>query len=342
MNWLTPTNDPEVFDYTAGDQADHTDGYEFSIDNSAIENFTTCSRAAYYYNIQRRELDATKSALFLGSVVHAALELRKARQLDPLNHIEWEQEQVDLIQAAYSANPQPIDEWRSADQAVRIIAAYNKKHPLADEPFTIIPGTVELGFKLPIGQCDMMCTMPTRNGPIFVKTINVYWTGRIDGLILFDGSIFVYDHKTTSIWSNAIVSDYDLSSQMHGYTWAARQLGHHAVGVCLDFLVTRKPTATGKAIEVPERERKWYTDEALDEWKEDTFTHITDFLEHAARNVWPKATKWCHGKYGQCPYWDVCTSPQDMRLPLLHSDQYKDVVWSPLADRDVTKPQTVL
>lgn len=311
--------------------------FDFRIDNSSVELFTTCARAAYHYSILKREANSSKSALFFGTVIHAALEVRKNRQIigEPYLSEKWQDDQNETIETAYSLNPQPLDEWRSADQAVRVIQKYNKQYPINDEPFTIIPGTVELGFQCPIGTAEIDCDLPTRSGLVRVEKLNIIWTGRIDGLVQYDGSTFVLDHKTSSIGGPQYFEDFRISAQMHGYVWAARQLGYNAVGLLLDSLICRKPTATGKSIEL-QRDRYWYTDEAVDEWKLDTFTHVIDFLEHAMRNVWPKATKWCHGKYGTCSYWDVCTSPHNLRESLLMSEQFKDVTWSPLNARDIT------
>lgn len=326
---MTPTFDPLWFTPTPNGGPDE---YDFRIDNSSLENFTTCARAAEYYSILKREANTSKSALFFGTVIHSALEVRKDHSISQDADERWEEQQINVIESAYALNPQPLDEWRSADQAIRVIQAYNKKYPINDEPFTIIPSTVELGFSVPIGSAEINCNVPTRTGQVFIGRLNIIWTGRIDGLVNYDGSIFVMDHKTSSIGGPQYFEDFRLSAQMHGYVWAARQLGHNATGLLLDTLITRKPTATGRSIEL-QRDRYWYSDEAIAEWKTDCFTHITDFLEHAARNYFPKSTKWCHGKFGTCPYWEICTSPQELREPLLYSEQYKDVTWSPLNTR---------
>jgi hypothetical protein len=42
-------------------------------------------------------------------------------------------------------------------------------------------------------------------------------------------------------------------------------------------------------------------------------------------------THHCFDKYGQCPYYDVCTLEDiKVRHRLLMSEAYQDVTWSPL------------
>jgi hypothetical protein len=317
--WFTSTSDPNIFD--------------FRIDNSGVQDFTTCARAAEFSTVKKRETAGEKSALFYGTTAHSALEVRKKAQLSGDLNSDWPEQQLSLIETTYLSNPQPLDEWRSPDLLIQLIQKYNKQYPIHDEPFSIIPGSIELPFAIPLGTAEIGCDLPTRVGPRFVEKLNIIWTGRIDAIVNFDNSIFIMDHKTSSIGGPSYFEDFRLTSQMHGYVWAAWQLGHPACGLLLDSLISRKPSATGKGFEL-RRERYWYDDEAIEEWKQDTFTHITDFLEHAMRNYFPKATKWCHGKYGECPYWHVCTTPKSDREALLFNDGlFKDVTWSPLNDR---------
>lgn len=307
----------------------HTGGddYEYQVDNSAKELFETCARAAQYNSVFKRESVAERSAQFRGSIVHSALAIRK-RAKNP----SFEPDQIKLILDAYADKDFGPDEWRTAEHCVNSIMLYNKQWPIASEPFTVLTDkdqpAVELPFKLLLGRAELNSEVTTHAGTFYVKNVDVYWTGRIDAIIDYGGHL-VMEHKTTSVLGPTFWDDFQLGSQPNSYVWAARKLGFPVVGAYIDAIAGRKPTRTGVAHEY-QRQRFFYDQAHIDEWERDTFTLITDFLEHLCRGYFPKSPKWCMSKYGKCQYWDVCTQLPDRRMELLQSDLYKPVTWSPL------------
>ena len=299
------------------------DDYELHVDNTSKELFETCARAAEYYTVHRREGVGERAALFRGSVIHEALGIRK-RATNP----DFEKEQVAHIIVRYLDRDFGPDEWRTAEHAVDTIMLYNKQWPKASEPYKLLEGTTELPFKILLGKAELNSEVTTHVGTFRVRNVYIYWTGIIDALIDY-GQVLVMDHKTTSILGPQFFDDFVLSSQMNGYVWSARKLGYPAVGLLLDAIAGRKPTKTGVAHEY-QRNRYFYEEEHLAEWERDTFTLITDFLEHLCRGYFPKSPKWCFGKYGRCQYWDICSQRPDRRMHALQSDLFKNVTWSPL------------
>lgn len=322
---LIPTADPTVFD--------------LHFDNSSMENFNTCSRKAQYHSVFKRKPAGFNTAHYFGGVAHECLELRKQaqmlRQADPLLYAisapKWEHEQAKLVIDRFEKQPMPPDEWRTADNLIRLLHAYNDQYPLDLEPFSILPGTVELPFCIKIGEMHVNSKVELRPGEFLdVSTLNVFWTGRIDGIIEIDGSLMILDHKTASVIGPSYFEDYELSAQMHGYNWAGRQLGYNTVGLYLDVLGNRMPTKTGKAIDL-RRQRFFYNDEHIEEWRNDVFTSLSDFVEYLVRGYFPKETPThCHGKFGTCQYWGVCTLLPTQRQGALFGDTFTDDTWSPL------------
>lgn len=311
---------------------DEPGNFRLSFDNSSMEDFITCSRKAQYHSVFRRKPDGAEAALFYGGVAHEALEIRKQAMLVP--NAAWQEQQVRLVIERFNAFPLPVDEWRTPDNLVELLKKYNDTYPIELEPYKIVPGTIELPFSVPIGTVDLDKELELRPGEkVFVKKIYVHWTGRIDAIVELDGSHLVQDHKTASVMGPSFFDDFDLSAQMHGYTWAARQLGYPVAGLYLDVLGNRKPTKTGKPHELL-RQRFFYNDEHVEEWKQDTFTSLTDFMEHLIRGYFPKGQKWCHGRFGTCPYWDVCKLVPSQRNNAIFGSAFVDDDWSPLADRN--------
>lgn len=297
--------------------------YELHVDNTSKELFETCARAAQYYSVFRRESIAERAALFRGSVVHEALGIRK-RATEP----NFEQQQVAHIITRYLDKDFGPDEWRTAEHAIETIRLYNKQWPVASEPFKILPGTTEMPFKILLGVANLDTEVTTHDGTFYVRRVFIYWTGIIDTIINY-GQVLVMDHKTTAVLGTTFIDDFVLSSQMNGYVWSARKLGYPAEGLLLDALAGRKPTKTGVAHEFL-RNRYYYSEEHIAEWEKDTFTLITDFLEHLCRGYFPKSPKWCFGKFGRCQYWDVCSQLPEKREQLIQSDMFKPVTWSPI------------
>lgn len=324
---LTPTAEPGV--------------YILRFDNSSMESFNTCARKAQYSCVFKRRPAGVDAALHFGGIVHECMEIRAQAMLVP--NPFWESEQAKHLVRRFEAVPQGPDEWRTPDVGINLLRAYNTQYPIELEPFTIVPGTIEMPFSVFIGHMDVDADLELRPGEIIhVKRLLCYWTGRIDNLISLDGSKFIHDYKTASVLGPTYFEDYDLSAQMIGYVWAARQLGHtDTVGLYLDVLGNRRPTKTGKSIEL-HRQRYYYSDEHIEEWRVDTFTSLSDFVEYLIRAYFPKRTQQhCHGKYGTCEYWNVCNQLPTQRNPVIFSSVYEDDTWSPLDARDSANPTPV-
>lgn len=304
------------------------DNYEFRLDNSGKELFESCARAAEYYTVWRREKEGSRASLFRGKVIHHCMALRRNLHLQNILQTKWEAEQMAYILSAYAGIDFGEEEWRTAEHAVNTVLEYNKTWPITAEPFTVVEGSVEKPFKLLLGEAELDADIVCHLGRLHINKVTIYWTGILDARVIY-GSELVLDSKTTSILGSNFWDNFVLDSQMLGYVWSAKQLGWPVDGYYVDAICGRKPTKSGKAFEF-QRQRFFADQEQVDEWARDTYTLVTDFLEHLCRGYFPKSPKWCFGKYGRCQYWDVCTQPPSHRESILQSDLFKNVTWNPL------------
>lgn len=335
--------------------------FQFSIDNSSSERFTTCARSAEYYIVHRREATSLNPALAFGKAVHSALEVKYLYELSPAVR----QKQLELVTKAFQNDPPPIDDHRTLDRAMDVVERYDKKYPfepfeVAKHPLTLEP-CVEMKFEQKLGKVEVNdwvpvwptldlntpnlklgrvhalghWTEPTMYAPathVYISSVYVLWTGRIDMIVKLDGLLWVLDHKTTQMMGPQFFDDFILSNQTVGYTWAAEQIMQAPVaGLILNALAVRKPTKTGVATEF-QRQRFVYDKDQIHEWHENMLVLVSDFLHHLARGYFPMQTKWCFGKYGKCQYHNVCTQKPKDRMQYLGSGDYKNVTWSPLND----------
>jgi len=285
------------------------DGHLF-IDNSTLERFTTCARSYEYYGLHKRQLAEGKPALTFGKAVHAGLEAHYREE--PI------EKQMRSIQDVFVESPVPIDEYRNAAFANDVMAAYRTEH-LA-EPFEVLRAEddkplLEVPFAYELGS---------------VEGITIMWTGRIDMMVRWDdGRCSHVDHKTTSRGGATFFDEFINDQAQLGYCWATRKALGKTCGFMINGLVCRAPTRTGKGLEFI-RQRFDVTNDRIDEWQDNTMWIIHNLIAMHKHNMLPMETKWCCGKYGKCPYLDVCSVQRSSRLGLLYSNLYEPVTWSPL------------
>lgn len=309
--FLTATSTPDV--------------YDFNIDNTSLEQFQTCPRKAFNYIVLRREAPPS-AALAFGGAIHEGLETwykTNDKRLALTNLLDY-----------YNANL-VTDQWRNPEHACNVLLRYIEHYTLLGDDYTPVENGVELPFRIPVGQIPVNSTVPYKrcditdqpgDDHVYISAINIHWTGKIDMIIQ---PPFIVDHKTTSIVGPTFFDNFRLSQQMLGYIWACNKLGYERNVLALNAIALRKPTKTGKSVEFL-RETFVYRPDQIDEWESDVFTYIADFFSALTTGYFAKAPVWCHGKYGTCPYFDVCSVHPRMREGLLNSPAYSNVSWTPL------------
>lgn len=359
------------------------------IDNSSLEVFTTCPQSAYYKLVLRREAQAKNAALTFGGAIHEGLERllwsqHQADEPDPEEQILRDkfygvQAQDKAIVDFFTNHPTPLDEYRTVNNALAVLAAYRFRATLPDYQWTIQSDDkgpiIERAFELPLGVLEVNDfvgmpwlsfeeqdnlndkagslkdaanyeTLHLKTNPVFVSQIHVAWSGRIDAIAHCNNAIRVVDHKTTSIAGDQFVQDFQISNQVLGYVWAARQLWPDLApsGFCLNAIHFKKPTGNGSITEPGPRGgpsalnffRAYfdYSEARLNEWSTNCLAIVSDFIHCLVRDQFPRHTKWCFGKYGKCQYHDVCVQDDPaVRQNLILSDMFKPVTWNPTAGR---------
>lgn len=326
--------------------ASHPDEYVLSLDNSSMEKFNTCPRAAEYYLIERREAPLS-SALVFGQAFHKALELYYTGKGD---------DGMEAIYKHFQQSPPAFADWRTADLCCTSYEKYQQRYPLCQEPFRIPrigPDgyesedgelAVELPFQVPIGSTLVEDTFKrpahkliegrTDDEFPYIKRIHFVWTGKIDLIAITpDGLWWVHDHKTSSIGGPSYTKQFYLSQQMLGYTYAGQRVLHHPIrGLHLNAVICRKPTKTGVGFDYV-RERIHYTKFQLEEFVKNISAIVDEIINQLVEGLFPMKTAWCTGKYGTCTYFDACNLDSDeQKLIYLQSDNFDPVTWSPLDD----------
>lgn len=324
----------------------------FFVDNSSIELITTCPWLAYVSIIRRLRPEGESSALRFGGFIHQAMEYRD--RLTGLGKDWNENDQIALLTKLFTETPLETEGWRNLDNAVKVIRAYNAFYLKGKEDYTIAtnPTTGQPYVEQPFA-CDTGKT---------IRGLRIIYTGRIDRKVVMpDASSFIEDHKTSSVLGDTTFADWAISEQFRGYCWADRECtGTEPTGYRINVLGIREsinnaeyddtlgkvmPLGKSKAVPVEFVRQTTYTQVPkgqLDEWFDNMLQQVDIFLYHRENFTshgvpFPRHHKHCIGKYGQCPFYNVCSLPAESRENALTSNAYKENTWTPLYIKDTLK-----
>jgi hypothetical protein len=210
---------------------------------------------------------------------------------------------------------------------------------------------VELPFALPLythylDEVEVSVFLAKYGQSFEGNAIPVFYSGRIDLPLVLDSSIWVMDHKTTSILGDMFWTKMKMSAQQKGYCWAFKELtGKDVQGYIVNAIRTKEPpqwvvnggTSKTGSKQSPEqwwneslqRERYYLKQGELDEWKNNAIELCEEFFWHYSRGIMPMKTSWC-SQFGKCQYYDVCSLEQLSRGAMLASGLFKDNDWTPL------------
>lgn len=301
------------------------------IDNTALEQFSTCRRQAYYYLIRRIESNRSKIALDFGGAFHKVLEFMY-KTYGPSYRNKLDNDAI--LQYAQSIPPWENpngDDYRTVPYLVQGVSNYLNSYPAEPFSFATLPSGqvgIEVPFIFPIAKIE---------SPVF-GTIPVMWKGVMDVLYRRDGLLGVCDHKTTSIMGPQFMAEFEISHQFYGYVAAAEYItGEKVSEIMVNGIGCRKPTikGTGKTFE-NQRGLIAVNRSLLAEWHNDTLALITDFIACCEQGYFPKQTKWCVGKYGACQYRSLCTLSPEHRESAINTSEFRPVVWDPLKKDTIT------
>ena len=257
-------------------------------DSSTLQDFLRCPRRAYWRHERELVLAEAPRQPSFGHAIHAAL--RSYHEL-------WDIDRAVEVFKRHWQTP-PGEELYTVERGEELLRAYAAHYGV--EPFQFI--ALERTFELELPNGYRYC-------------------GRFDGIIEWDGTVYVYDAKTTSRLGQFFFKRWRPSLQMTGYVWAAQKLlGRPVKGVLIDAL--RIGTRTfAFARDISSRE-PWELEEfervvtdliATIERKREltrTFRELSESEATIRASLWPPNWTSC-GDFGMCPYRELCLCPGD-------------------------------
>jgi hypothetical protein len=155
------------------------------------------------------------------------------------------------------------------------------------------------------------------------------YVGKIDRVIrLLNGEIYVNDHKTASRMDASFFRGFEMSPQMLGYTkLVSMMINERVEGVMVNAY---NVTPTGKSDRF-ERQYIQLPPARVEHWATVTLpAQMRAIIRSHQDDDWQQNHTSCTTKYGLCPYFDVCTSPEKRRMSVLELN-YQVREWNPLA-----------
>lgn len=281
------------------------------LDNSTLEYLQTCNRSGEYYVIRRRVGAGEKCALNFGSAIHKALEYRYMTypELVPPSCMD----QINKILAQWFVDhPQPFDDYRQLSLAVQVMNGYLNMPEYNPEPFVVAHVDGKLAVEVPFS-IELCRLYSQKDG-----WITVIFCGKIDLIVAEGKEFWVIDHKTTKMAGKHFLWEQKMSAQWKGYCHAVmKATGITPAGAIIDQIRVREPNKTEKgqssrkAVEPDDFERYRFALEPhhIPEWKDNIIGILKGFLRCYDEGFFPMETKWCIGKYGPCPYLEICDLP---------------------------------
>lgn len=301
-------------------------------DNSTFTTWQACFVKGLFFTGLKRVSAAQQAPLRFGSAVHEGIAHRLS------GHTDEEAYQRALEVAQENDLDGCLDSRRNRKTLVSLLSSYFMHCDINNCWITpvVVNGkpVVEQGFLFPLG------TIKLDGLKYFPQTeFKIVWKGKLDVLERHQGELWINDHKTTTVMGEKFIDDKVRSSQMLGYTWAARRLAEvfnePIRGVRINALAMRSTGFEFKVFPIP------YSDVVIDAWQAETLAACGNQIRALdallAQNPEQDTTlvvpnrECCVTKYGRCSYFDVCECvPRMMAQYIGDNTLFADNTWDPL------------
>ncbi len=182
---------------------------------SEINELLNCGQKWGWKHVARLGPHGVIQPLFMGSLIHFALDQFYRGQ--PPENIRrlMDSHYRTMLKEFGHMSPEDREETDvQAATATGMMEGYRKIYPPAKD-FQVIAS--EYPFMLPVGRAPIPGTAP-------VLTKALWFTGIIDLVVWFRGSLWVVEHKTASQINKNYLDRLELDYQITGMLWALRKL----------------------------------------------------------------------------------------------------------------------
>ncbi len=266
------------------------------INSSLLSAFRSCPRKAELEFVQHWRPKNLSVHLHAGGAYAAGLEAaRKAYYLDGKGLGESEEEGLRALLLAYGDYECPEDSAKSLNRMAGAMEFYLERYPLDSDiavPVTLSDGLkgIEFSFVEPLPVLHPVTGQP------------LLFSGRMDMLVEYAGSVFLLDDKTTSSLGASWPKQFDMRSQFTAYTWLANCAGYPVNGALVrgvSILKTRYDTMQALTYRP-----KWM----VDRWLTQTIRDLERMKGMWEAGYYDYNLDESCNSYGACQFKQVCLS----------------------------------
>jgi hypothetical protein len=284
-----------------------------------LSSYKDCPRKYYLRHILNWRSAGTSLPLTFGLAWHAAMDVvwQHAKQLSERELPEyalakfletWEEQGLNA-----QLGLEEIEKMlpRTPSVALEMLRAYvNTRGRMLQEAEVL---AVEQPFAVPLP-----------------SMLDVWYVGKLDKIVRYNGQLLVLEHKTTTAYKKdggfqtAYVEGWFSDSQVKGYQFGGALFFPGLKQVWVDAALVHKQVHNAFRFVPVEHGAP-----LLQEWIDDTRDWIGRVQRDYARGYFPKNENSCMGKFGACPYLDICRTtpkPQDLKAP---PEGYLEERWEP-------------
>ena len=307
------------------------------LDNTKISSYKDCPRKYFLRHILDWTTTGTALPLVFGSSWHSAMDIIWVHATKMGKN--------ELIQAAMAAFAEKWEEeGMSYDLDMEQILAFTPRTPQVAEEML----HAYIDERWPVLS---NCTILAAEGPFAVPLPGfdkTWYVGRLDKAIEYNGMKLVIEHKTTTIYKkdggfqSAYIEGWYSDAQVKGYQYGAGLYYPGLNQVWVDAALVHK-TVHDKFRFVPVN----HSFPIIQEWIHDTEAWIKQMQddEHKFRSAGDKLTPGvfkknennCFGKFGSCPFLDVCRTTADPSVLVEPPDRYVVEKWEPFITLGIDK-----
>lgn len=293
-------------------------------DNTELSSHKNCERRYFFRHVLDLEAEGLAAAPAFGLGWHKAMDvvwgaLSKRRDTVGLTN----EETVNLTKLAYLAFEAEWTSWGFPGLGELDEEWRDKlKARTPDTALEMISNCIQQREFFIRHECELLAIEQPFVVPLTPDDPNLFYCGRLDKTIRYQGGIYVIDHKTTSMYKkdgyfrSDWVESFSPDSQIEGYSYGAMmKYGDEFKGVYIDGALVHKDVHEGYCL-IPVKRAA----EHLDAWLWETLQEVKRIRENIERVNDPasleapylpafrKNPSNCFDFFTPCPYLEICRS----------------------------------
>lgn len=340
----------------------------FSIDHSSCSRIEKCFRAGWHHIVWGLVSARRDPAQGFGRAVHSGLDVRQRAlmrgekpSLEAMeaaaerDFYEWDKcwncDGEGLVSLTACEDCQgtgkvrrlvelPENEYRTLGRAKEVLGLYLKRWE--DEPFEVVAS--EQGLEAKLGEVVWREAVERESTTLVNKHhTQIFWKGKLDGIWKGQTGYAIKDTKTMRELGDLGLADkeaqYKLDGQMKGYCFLASAASHWGKvrQAVIDVVVCRRPkvklTNSDKPRNQFERVLVEFSDEEIEQWRQNTLGLIGDWLTACGSHLRPPRMTSDGFRCGRCCYQKVCLAPTEHdRVRMLTGGDFKVNDFDPLKE----------